>query len=506
MVPVGYRENGWHASRLWGRVLITCDSDKTCGQALRGGDTDSMALKRADALDIVSGALCLGLLLGTSPITHSAFLAPVEGVWPVSAELTMILAMGVACVVCFFRHRAGAMPGWIEAAASTGVYAISSLVLVVGGAGVPAVGIGLAYMFVGVSAPIPLLCAIRAFSHANLVRNLLLCGLAFLVAGAFGWAFLDFGSPLSSVALVLGLLAGCALLLVHLRRSPNVCAGTASRVSAADLFQTLGIPLWGLFTYAVFLKTGAISMTSRPVIFGLDEELVLACVAAAVLVAMGLSRPTGPLYATMYRVVVPAGIIVILVLLSFPHESTPYATASACIVFVSVLVAQFALGVVLTVVGTGEVAPASAAALFVGIYAFGRICSLALHDLTAAVDDKYAAYQVIMSVLLAMLLMMVLLQYRNAQVQEARFKPCKDRGALAGELMNSVCDELAHEKGLTPRETQVFALLARGFTPAYIADSLVVSDSTVRTHTKSVYRKLGVSSRLELLELVERHA
>lgn len=52
---------------------------------------------------------------------------------------------------------------------------------------------------------------------------------------------------------------------------------------------------------------------------------------------------------------------------------------------------------------------------------------------------------------------------------------------------------LAHD--LSPRETEVFMLLAQGRSRAFIQDALSVSEGTVKTHTSRVYQKLGVSSK-----------
>jgi DNA-binding NarL/FixJ family response regulator len=49
--------------------------------------------------------------------------------------------------------------------------------------------------------------------------------------------------------------------------------------------------------------------------------------------------------------------------------------------------------------------------------------------------------------------------------------------------------------GLTGRESEVLALLATGLPNRAIADALFVSENTVRTHVKAVFRKLGVTSR-----------
>jgi DNA-binding NarL/FixJ family response regulator len=52
---------------------------------------------------------------------------------------------------------------------------------------------------------------------------------------------------------------------------------------------------------------------------------------------------------------------------------------------------------------------------------------------------------------------------------------------------------------LTPREAEVLAELQRRRANAQIASDLHVSIETVRTHARNIYRKLGVSSRRELI-------
>jgi predicted ATPase/DNA-binding CsgD family transcriptional regulator len=52
-----------------------------------------------------------------------------------------------------------------------------------------------------------------------------------------------------------------------------------------------------------------------------------------------------------------------------------------------------------------------------------------------------------------------------------------------------------HPAGLTPREVEVLRLVAAGLTDAQVAERLVLSVRTVHSHVRSIYRKLGVSSR-----------
>lgn len=55
---------------------------------------------------------------------------------------------------------------------------------------------------------------------------------------------------------------------------------------------------------------------------------------------------------------------------------------------------------------------------------------------------------------------------------------------------------------LSPRERDVFAYLAQGYGSEYIAEQLGVSYHTVRAHVRSIYKKLDVHSREELLDKV----
>lgn len=65
------------------------------------------------------------------------------------------------------------------------------------------------------------------------------------------------------------------------------------------------------------------------------------------------------------------------------------------------------------------------------------------------------------------------------------------------------CAAAAQRFGLTPRESEILVLLAKGRTIAIIARDLQIAKGTARTHTERIYRKLDVHKQQELIDLVE---
>lgn len=63
--------------------------------------------------------------------------------------------------------------------------------------------------------------------------------------------------------------------------------------------------------------------------------------------------------------------------------------------------------------------------------------------------------------------------------------------------------KLAEMRGLSPRETQVLELLAKGRNCSFISAQLIISEETAKTHIKKIYRKFGVHSQQALLDMIE---
>ena len=83
---------------------------------------------------------------------------------------------------------------------------------------------------------------------------------------------------------------------------------------------------------------------------------------------------------------------------------------------------------------------------------------------------------------------------------------------LAPAITNRLIEQFARSRGrhhtpppgldeLTARELEVFKLLARGMSNAEIAASLVVSDTTIKTHVGRLLAKLGLRDRVQAVVL-----
>lgn len=64
------------------------------------------------------------------------------------------------------------------------------------------------------------------------------------------------------------------------------------------------------------------------------------------------------------------------------------------------------------------------------------------------------------------------------------------------------CRRLSLEFHLSPRESEVMELAARGYSAPVIAGSLLISENTVKVHMRHIYEKLGLHSKQELIKRV----
>lgn len=68
--------------------------------------------------------------------------------------------------------------------------------------------------------------------------------------------------------------------------------------------------------------------------------------------------------------------------------------------------------------------------------------------------------------------------------------------------IRDACERIADACKLSPRERDVFFLLAEGRSTARVKEELCIAEGTVNTHVRNIYSKLGVHTRQEMLDVV----
>lgn len=109
----------------------------------------------------------------------------------------------------------------------------------------------------------------------------------------------------------------------------------------------------------------------------------------------------------------------------------------------------------------------------------------------------------------AMLLFSTDILFKSSGVDSAKSPDASETGSphslpTADEIFKIKTDRICEKYKLTPREAEVFVLLARGRTNKLIQERLVISASTVDSHITHIYRKCGVHSRQEIMDFIEQ--
>lgn len=295
------------------------------------------------------------------------------------------------------------------------------------------------------------------------------------------------------------------------------------------LLSVTWLPLLGLAAYA--FATNVVAHGAHTVV-----QAAIFGGAAAALVALGVSVRWGrdPLLPWSYRVLVPAMAAIFVVLGACPAGTFPSDLSLAALYAFYLVLALIGCALFLAAVHSRELAADTVIGVPVAVAAAAALAGQLLSavprlDLAPWLTVLAALFVAVLLVFLGCTAWNELVTPREtaaegekeaaAPLNDATTAPTttsasdssaapSEAAALAAEptrrdALEARCTAVAVEAGLSPREAEVLVYLARGFTPAYIAKTLVLSISTVRTHVRNIYRKLGVGKREELIHLID---
>ena len=338
------------------------------------------------------------------------------------------------------------------------------------------------------------------------------------VAGGYGGRGGAGGAAASSVTFAVGLIVLAVLVplsclvpcwlawrgrLIAVREAGEAESRSAPTLGAMaqlrQMAQVVAMPFVGLMVFAFMM--GA----RKFVLFDVVHMEVLGCVLGAVVVLpICLMRTRVPLMPLIYRVLVPLFALLLIFLNCFPASTGP--------MWFAAWMSYVFYGAVAILALAGLVAAAHASEFSSGLIFGTAVAGFSGCSLLGVIAAQTALFQIEGGGPALLVVSTLYFVYLLASALLAPWK--RDRGDIVLEEgadaakavpvrdVAARCEELARACGLTPREGEILGYLGRGHGIAFVADALVISESTVRTHVKSIYKKLGVNSREELVSKV----
>ena len=375
--------------------------------------------------------------------------------------------------------------------------------------------------------PLAALCANWAavFFGESLMHLTLTCGLGIAAAAALNLGVSALPVPLSylfhGVMLAVGTFAPLALKKVEATSPQAETELSPSRADAKAFLSVMGTPLLG-----IALSSFVIGIAPTTVLDGLVDTQVLGSIAAGVVVAIACGVANHwriPAAAFAQRLLIPIAAALVMALCMFPGASSDAQIVAAYTLFS--IVGAIALAMGSGISNAREFPRDLVFSTIIGTYCLTAVLGLALggqlsdtsiyhSGIVMALTAAYGVFTVANACLHAQR------GSSNDMSDEDLLSLSGDDGtagvsqggtadsAHAGETVDNPASTLpvearvallAERFALTPRETEIVQILARGHGCSFVAETLLISKSTVYTHVRNVYRKLDVSCHDELI-------
>ena len=275
--------------------------------------------------------------------------------------------------------------------------------------------------------------------------------------------------------------------------------------SLSNLLSIIWLPLLGFLIFLFMTNAYEFPVDVMPI----STEITGAIIASAITLAVSLLHYSTPLVIVVDKLVVPTCAALCVVLGSFP-AGTPLFLVGAASVYAPLIFMSIYAGASVVVVSKAGEFPVP---FIVGITVFGAGLVSVLGGLLAGNFEETVNFGQVTWVIIVMYVAVIIVNLgytswrkecepTDEHAGDTSGRAELDDSALREQLLSTRVDALAAGHGLTERESEILSYLARGFTSTYIASCLLISSNTVRTHMYNMYKKLGVTSRAELLALV----
>ena len=450
-------------------------------------------------LDVAAGFVGFALFVASSVgffVVAPRLLAHVVDAFPLRlcGSLGMMAAFGVICLAAHAIARGRCVA--LLAMAAVGVAALAGMLLLPGVSALAALVLA-AVAGAGLAALATLWFTVVCAQQHRIV--LLFVSMAVGVGAAGCLAMLFLVDHAARFALAAAWAASWACLLALVRKRPDKALppviGNRESDKRSKILWTSTIMLSvNSFEFGILLGTAP------------SESEVVACLVAAALAAallsLDFSRRRLVTERSLSPLVPPVTVMAFLLLYLFGEAAT---WVSLCL-----LAVLFAVYSTFGLAAMAEHARISRLSLprtfgkarfldYVGL-SLGLACGFAIAQLAAASE---------MDAVRATAVVAIAYGFVASYCHKARFPDTSmeegGHSALpeAKGLWKKRCRAVSEECGLSERQYEVLVLVAQGRNAKYIEQALTISLSTAQTHIRNIYRKTGVHSRQELLDLIE---
>lgn len=280
----------------------------------------------------------------------------------------------------------------------------------------------------------------------------------------------------------------------------------APAISSSDLLTRSMLPTvlamcFGLFL-AVFSMTGRLDayiQATMPVLyFNIDATSPLA--AAIILFAFFQLRSRIGLAEIAYFYI-PFCAVFFFVATTFSAETPLFDLGFAGSTVLLMIIGLLALGALPGIVQAGEIPPRLICAV---VFGGCSLASLLGFELPSAVStQELGPFLLLAATVYFVTIISIALIHKKHLIGDLdeNEPPCKESARQPSR--NSALQNIASAFGLTEREREVLGYVAAGHNSPYIAERLFISEYTVRTHMRNIYRKIGVESKEGLVRFIE---
>lgn len=141
------------------------------------------------------------------------------------------------------------------------------------------------------------------------------------------------------------------------------------------------------------------------------------------------------------------------------------------------------------------------------VFALGRIVvelSTVLGYLIAREVFQGLQQQMVIVVVIAVMYTVFLIPKKPIYATFSNMNPAKEANPVDAKITQAA-SVLGSDYALTEREREIVGMLAQGWTVPQISKELFIEQSTVKTHVKRLYRKLGIHSKQELQQIIREY-